>query len=605
MIKINDINIAYQYKVLITDSELEIKKEKITLIYGKSGCGKTSLLYLIGLFNQNSCQYYIDDLLVNDFNDDDLSKLKRNYIGYVFQDSVLFDYLNVKDNLKLYSALSNHEISEKKKEELLQTVNLDKHILNQEINTLSGGEKQRLAIACALSKEPELLILDEPTSALDHKNEESLYVLLQKIVKERKIAVVIVSHSLKAHEYSDVIYEIKNQKIKLVQDSDEATIKDNLEINKYKLIKNDFYQKYLRFYHQKNIQRTIISLISLMLMILGGFTCLIFLNDRGNNQKEEVFKLSENQILLMNENKAVDQKLDLDIKALYQEYGIKQIYPYSAIKIFINGNGYDVVPYYHENKLEAKVSQYLDKSKTVFISNTLLNNEINYLNLNKHIQTNGFIIKGNKQIENIEFEFEVAGYLKSGVASEYLNGDDPGYVLMPYDLLQEYYDLDNCCGYTVFFDSCNQMINALDQVKVENVFITSNFQNLDVINASLEKIDLQQKLIEIVLILILGIQFIFVQYWLYHYRNYEFVILNINGLAKKDIYKIVMIEYLIKILLVLIISLFTMILSLLLKLMILKLYLISLASSFIFIIIIMIIVIKRIKHLDPIKIIRN
>lgn len=606
MIKINDINISYQDKVLIANSSLVIKNGQVTLIYGKSGCGKTSLLYLIGLFNHDNCKYYIDNLLINNLNDEDLSKLKRSYIGYVFQDSTLFEHLDPRANLKLYASLSGRNINEKEIKDLLLTVNLNKNILNQDFQTLSGGEKQRLAIACALCKEPKLLVLDEPTSALDHKNEESLYLLLKKIAKEKNIAVVIVSHSLEAHKYGDTIYEISNRRINLVRDCKSLETKRKIDLGKVKSINKDFFKTYIKFYKQKNHNRVIISMLSMLLLVIGNFGGLIFLNINGDRQREEVTNLSENQVFIINKDKMVDKKIEISVGELYQNPGIKKIYPYSAIKIFIDGNIYDVIPYFEENIIDSKISQYVDKSKTVFISNNLLNSKMSYLNLNNHIKTSGFIIGTKKEVISIDFEFDIAGYLKSGVISGYLNNNDPGYVMMPYSMLQKYYDKDNCCGYTIFFESYSKMLNALDETNIDNVFVNSDFQNIEVINASLNEINVHLILIAIILVIVFGLQYFFVQYLTYRYRNNEFAILNINGLSKQNIQKMINKEYLIKFIITIIMSIIVMIITMLiLGNIMLILYLISMICSIVAMFIFWIAISYHLKNLKPIDIIRN
>lgn len=605
MIKINDIKISYQDKVLIDDSNLKLNKGQVTLIYGKSGCGKTSLLYLIGLFKRNNCQYYIDDLLVNDLSDEDLSKLKRSYIGYVFQDSVLFEHLNARENLKLYASLSGKEINEAAIVDLLSLVNLEKNILDQEIETLSGGERQRLAIACALSKEPELLILDEPTSALDRKNEKSLYLLLKKISTEKKIAVVMVSHSLEAHKYSDVIYEISNQKINLIKDSQTAIFNKQLNLQKIKPIDKKCLTKYIELYNQRNRNLIIISLFSMLLLVMGSFGGLLFLSNSKDKQKEEVTKLSENQIFLINEDRKIDQKLDIKIKQLYQNYGVKKIYPYNAIKIIINNSIYDAIPYFTENTIDSKISQYVDKSKTVFISNSLLNDQMNYLNLNKQIKTQGFVIKTDNEIIDIDLEFDTAGYLKNGVISEYLNNEDPGYIMMPYSMLQKYYDENNCCGYTIFFEDYEQMLKAIDGVKVDDILVDSSFQNIEVINAAINEINIHIILIAVVMIIILGLQYLFVQFWIYRNQNYELAILNINGLSKKNLQMMINKDYLMKLSAVYIISIIMIIVMIILKEMVLILYIISLICSIVFVSSFQLVVFYHLKNLNPIGIIRN
>lgn len=603
MINIDKINIQYRDKKLLENGNIKLLPGKVTLIFGKSGCGKTSLLYLLGLFKLGQCDYFIDDLNVSMLNDEQISQFKKSYLGYVFQDSALFEHLNVQENICLYANMAGREISKSGVLELLAELNLSSAILKQDINTLSGGEKQRLAIVCALCKQPRLLILDEPTSALDRQNEALLYCLLRKIADERNIAIVMASHSLEAHKYADVIYEITDCKIKLIQeDSVEIKMNQKSVIDLETDSDYKWFFKYVKTYNKKMLKKFYISIISALIMILGSFGVLVYLNQSRDIQKIKVAGLSENQILVTGSNQMHQQ----DIEKLYQDYHIKSIYPYSMIKIFINGMVYDVVPYFEENNLKSKVSQYINKTNQIFVSNALLNKEIDYFSVNNQIKTTGFISSNDNKPVNLDFDLAIAGYLKSGVVSQYLNNDDPGYILMPFEMLKNYYTQDKYGCYTVFFDNYSEMVRALKEVKNERIAVNSSFQNLEVINNSLSKIESHYTLISYLFLIILVLQFVFVYSWLYHSRNLELARLRINGLSKKKIRKIFYLDYFSRIIPALIISLMgALIIVIWLGKKVVMSCLISILFSFIGGTVFLVIALCYIKVFDCIKILRN
>lgn len=120
-------------------------------------------------------------------------------------------------------------------------------MLNQPISSLSGGEKQRLAIECALCKRTDIIILDEPTNLLDEENEKIIFSLLNKIAHEQHKCIIIASHSYYADLYLDYIYLIENQKINLIKYN---IIKEDILLKETtnKSINLKFYLKYITYF---------------------------------------------------------------------------------------------------------------------------------------------------------------------------------------------------------------------------------------------------------------------------------------------------------------------------------------------------------------------
>ena len=184
-------------------------------IMGHSGSGKTTLISILGLLESfDSGTYLINGEEVKDFDNNKISKIRRDYIGFVFQDFYLDEYLNVYENVML-PLITHKELSKEKKNEMViealtkvGIVDRKNHFPSQ----LSGGEKQRVAIARALINNPKIILADEPTGNLDEDNEKMIFQILKDLSKEGK-CVIVVSHSNEVKSYADKIIKIANGKL--------------------------------------------------------------------------------------------------------------------------------------------------------------------------------------------------------------------------------------------------------------------------------------------------------------------------------------------------------------------------------------------------------
>ena len=184
-------------------------------IMGHSGSGKSTLINILGLIdNCDDGQYEIFDKNTYALNDAELSKLRLENIGFVFQN------FNLNPNLKAYEnvmvpMLINEKINtnERKKRaiELLKMVGLNERIEHFP-KQLSGGEQQRVAIARALANDPDIILADEPTGNLDAETEKEIFELLKTLSKNGK-CIIVVSHSDFVKKYADKIYKIVKGKL--------------------------------------------------------------------------------------------------------------------------------------------------------------------------------------------------------------------------------------------------------------------------------------------------------------------------------------------------------------------------------------------------------
>ena len=263
MIRINDLSKSYDSRKVLKNISFDFKEKGIYVIYGPSGSGKTTLLNCIAGLTDFSGSIQVNRQNIETLNDDDLSRLRLTTYGFVFQDFKLFETETVLANLlfpldTLYSISKSQKI--RKCRDLLALVGLPKKE-KQIVNKLSGGEKQRVAIARSLINDPLVLLCDEPTGALDEKTGTEIMDILKRISKRSIIIMVSHDQSL-TRKYADVIIEMDNgeianiatQRNELEADrhlpvSDNGASKDKTKISDSFLIRHTFHtmkQKKLR-----------------------------------------------------------------------------------------------------------------------------------------------------------------------------------------------------------------------------------------------------------------------------------------------------------------------------------------------------------------------
>jgi putative ABC transport system ATP-binding protein len=182
--------------VAVDDVSLEVQPSEVTLILGPSGSGKTTLLSILGcLLRPTRGQVLANGSDVSLLSDTELSRLRREQIGFVFQSFNLLNFLTVRQNVEVVVNLngSGGAAARARATELLRLVGLE-HRLDFAPTDLSGGERQRVAIARALANDPTLILADEPTGNLDSKTGRVVVDLLAGLARERGRGVVIVTH---------------------------------------------------------------------------------------------------------------------------------------------------------------------------------------------------------------------------------------------------------------------------------------------------------------------------------------------------------------------------------------------------------------------------
>jgi len=233
MVGIKLVNVGKFYTVekeqikVLDGIDLDIHENKITVILGRSGCGKTTLLRLVA---------GLETLDQGEIQETDVKKK-----AYVFQEDRLMPWLNVKKNITF--GINDKDIDEDKINEIIETVGLKK-FYSAYPNQLSGGMKQRVSIARAFAYEPDFIMMDEPFSALDYFTREQMQKELLKIHNKRNCPILFVTHSIdEALTLGDKIVVLEKGRVKSQYEIDEKNKTRDLLRDKYlnlkKQIMND------------------------------------------------------------------------------------------------------------------------------------------------------------------------------------------------------------------------------------------------------------------------------------------------------------------------------------------------------------------------------
>jgi putative ABC transport system ATP-binding protein len=195
--------------VVLNNFSYEFQAGKMYVLKGSSGVGKTTLLSMIGLLDEvTGGELLFDKNVVSNFNNKQKSLLRKNMIGFVFQDFNLMDSLTVEENISVPFLDTKLPDLDDKIKEMVAMMNLSKR-MGHYPTELSGGEKQRVGIARALIRNPKVLLCDEPISNLDKENAAQIIDILCR-VKETNDCIVIVScHTSDFDNYADQIIEMK------------------------------------------------------------------------------------------------------------------------------------------------------------------------------------------------------------------------------------------------------------------------------------------------------------------------------------------------------------------------------------------------------------
>ena len=217
LLSAKNISKTFNKKRVLEKINIEIRKAEIVAISGASGAGKTTLLNILSTLDRpdenNSSSLFIDNHEVFDLKKNDLANFRNQKIGFVFQFHELIPELNVIENICLPGWIKKDIDVKKKAKKLLKYFGLQVFADKKPL-TLSGGEKQRVAIARSLINDPKIIFADEPTGNLDSKNSKILFDLFFKLRDDYDCSVVIVTHDENSANKCDRKLLIVDGKIK-------------------------------------------------------------------------------------------------------------------------------------------------------------------------------------------------------------------------------------------------------------------------------------------------------------------------------------------------------------------------------------------------------
>ena len=188
--------------------DINIKKGEFTAIVGKSGSGKSTLLRILGTLDKpdegNVC---IDGINIAELKDKQLSKFRRENIGYIYQDYSLFPEFTSYENIVMPILLDGKKPDDAKVDEILSELEIS-HCKNKYPSEMSGGEQQRVAIARALITSPAVIFADEPTGNLDAGSAGTVAQMLSKASQKHNQTIIMVTHDRQMADYADKIITI-------------------------------------------------------------------------------------------------------------------------------------------------------------------------------------------------------------------------------------------------------------------------------------------------------------------------------------------------------------------------------------------------------------
>lgn len=214
-------------KVIANDAiSFDINEGEFVVILGPSGAGKSTLLNIIGgMDNASEGSINVFGKEIVGLSEDELTKYRREDIGFVFQFYNLIPNLTVLENVELAEQIVKQP---KDAIEILKLVGLENR-LNNFPSQISGGEQQRVAIARAIAKNPKLLLCDEPTGALDYKTGKNILNILKKYSVDEKKTVIIITHNSSIAEAAEKVIEIYDARVKRVTQNTNPKSIDEIE----------------------------------------------------------------------------------------------------------------------------------------------------------------------------------------------------------------------------------------------------------------------------------------------------------------------------------------------------------------------------------------
>lgn len=531
MIELKDICIEYD-RVILDHASISIPAHSITLIRGKSGSGKTALLYCIALMDTKSkYQYYYDHRLIGE---KDRNNIRKECISYVLQENDLLAHLDVRGTLQYFAHIHNKHLSDKDIQDYLDKMHLDV-TLNQNVMTLSLGERQRLSIATALVSNPQVLVLDEPTASLDHENEIEIYNILKEL--SAHMTIVLASHSEEAIKYADIVYTLEDGR--LISDGSEIQ-EDICGQGEVSQVDHRLYREYVKDYVKHYRFMYVLMMMVFILSLVSGQMILgIIHHSKDQGMQMLIGQLENKAIITKDKHSYVDQDYSHFIKI-----DDKNTFPLYKIYTQIEGEDVYLVPYFKDDDLSKYIDRNIQETKT----GIYMDNESYYL-LNQGLSDSrvnlDLYITDQNGMHQTSYTFDMNGVFRNNKKVHYVSKSQR-YIYVPYSILQDIYKQSECTpryiGYIIKTDTYDELNKLVDYYESKGYRINDSFTDREAMN-SLDSYYKNMMFTFAGVILVISVLIdIVLESHLLMQRKKELVLLLISGLLKKDLQRISMVE---------------------------------------------------------------
>lgn len=531
MIELKDICIEYD-RVILDHASISIPAHSITLIRGKSGSGKTALLYCISLMDTKSkYQYYYDHRLIGE---KDRNNIRKECISYVLQENDLLAHLDVRGTLQYFAHIHNKHLSDKDIQDYLDKMHLDV-TLNQNVMTLSLGERQRLSIATALVSNPQVLVLDEPTASLDHENEIEIYNILKEL--STHMTIVLASHSEESMKYADVVYTLENNQLSV---NSSMISDDPCGEGVISQVDHKFYKEYVKDYVKHYRFMYVLMMMVFILSLVSGQMILGIINhSREQGMQMLIGQLENKAIITKDKHSYVDQDYSHFIKI-----DDKNTFPLYKIYTQIEGEDVYLVPYFKDDDLSKYIDRNIQETKT----GIYMDNESYYL-LNQGLSDNrvnlDLYITDQNSMHQTSYTFDMNGVFRNNKKVHYVSKSQR-YIYVSYSILQDIYKQSECTpryiGYIIKTDTYDELNKLVDYYESKGYRINDLFTDREAMN-SLDSYYKNMMFTFAGVILVISVLIdIVLESHLLMQRKKELVLLLISGLLKKDLQRISMVE---------------------------------------------------------------
>lgn len=542
MITLKKLKIEYD-RLLLEDTNLIFYRGQVSLISGKSGIGKTSLLYRIGLASTHlDYEMEIDDIQVHTLNEKQISDIRRYQIGFVLQEKDILEHLDVFGNLSYYALMVGKSLTKQDAKSLLEQVSL--HVpFTQDVMTLSLGERQRLAIACSLVKDPDIMIMDEPTASLDQQNENLIFQILTNLAHDQNKYVIIASHSLKAMEVADWIYTFQDTQIQITKKGTCEEIKCSQKAHSKVSFVGTYIKQYLHQYRYMQVMMTFIIILTFSI----SYFLYAFFQQSIQHQQEILYKQFDKQLYV------VDQKENLHIDEGIHPFTMNDPAGKPYMKAVMSDYpDIEIVPYFDESDFTDKVNAWFTMASThgIYISEEakqILGEQVSVYKDNFNFSIDLYELnEKSMKTHKISYQVPVNGILKKGVKNHYTK---PGhaYVYIYEPTLASLYSTvassKQYPGYTFIYHDIDELKQAKNDFEKAGYYVNDDFIEIDSVEAIISQYDGIRNKICIVLYVISFILMNAICVHLFYRRRKEMAILKLNGISNQELRHIFMVEY--------------------------------------------------------------